>query len=117
MKQPLIWLAVLAFGLLLIALTFTPVLDPPQCPDSAMQMPDGSHCIIGANMGLGLAASGPRAAASTSEGVAMSDANPSLEIDEGSSITATKMKKAADKIDVPTRDDQLLSPYRDDPDS
>jgi hypothetical protein len=47
----------------------------------------------------------------------MSDANPSLEMNEDSSITATKMKKAADKIDVPTRDDQLLSPYRDDPDS
>jgi hypothetical protein len=47
----------------------------------------------------------------------MSDANPSLEIEEGSSITAAKMKKSADKIDLPKRDDQLLSPYRDDPDS
>ena len=47
----------------------------------------------------------------------MSDANPSLEIDEDSSITATKMKKAADRIDVPKRDDQVLSPYRDAPDS
>ncbi len=47
----------------------------------------------------------------------MSDANPSLEIDDGSSMTAAKMKKAADRIDLPKRDDQLLSPYRDDPDS
>ena len=54
MRQTLIWLAVLAFGMLLIALSFTPVLNPPQCPDSATQMPDGSHCIIGANIGLGL---------------------------------------------------------------
>ncbi len=46
----------------------------------------------------------------------MSDANPSLEIDEDSSVTATKMKKAADRIDLPKRDDQLLSPYRDDSD-
>ena len=44
----------------------------------------------------------------------MSDANPSLEIEEGSSITATKMKKAADRIDLPEQDDRLLSPYRDD---
>lgn len=54
MRQLLIWLAVLAFGLLLIALSITPVLNPPQCPDSALQMPDGSHCIVGANIGLGL---------------------------------------------------------------
>ncbi len=47
----------------------------------------------------------------------MSDANPSLEMEEGSSMTAAKMKKAADKIDLPRQDDQLLSPYRDDPDS
>ena len=31
--------------------------------------------------------------------------------------SATKMKKAADRIDLPKQDDQLLSPYRDDPDS
>ncbi len=54
MTQPLIWLAVSVFGLLIVALTFTPILNPPQCPGSAMQMPDGSQCIIGANMGLGL---------------------------------------------------------------
>lgn len=47
----------------------------------------------------------------------MSDANPSLEMNEGSSINATKMKKVADRIDVPKQDDQLLSPYRDGPDS
>ena len=47
----------------------------------------------------------------------MSDANPSLEMNEGSSINATKMKKVADRIDLPARDDQLLSPYRDAPDS
>ena len=47
----------------------------------------------------------------------MSDANPSLEMDEDSSMTATKMKKIADGIDLPKRDDQLLSPYRDNPES
>ncbi len=47
----------------------------------------------------------------------MSDANPSLEMPEGSSMNATKMKKAADKIDPPKKDDGLLSPYRDDVDS
>ena len=47
----------------------------------------------------------------------MSDANPSLEIEEGSSITAAKMKKAADRINLPKQDDQLLSPHRDNPDS
>jgi hypothetical protein len=46
----------------------------------------------------------------------MSDANPSLEMNEDSSITATKMKKAAQKIDLPKKDDQLLSSYRDDSD-
>jgi len=53
-KQPLIWLGVLAFGLLIVAATFTPILNPPQCPDYADRMPDGSHCIIGANLDLGL---------------------------------------------------------------
>jgi hypothetical protein len=47
----------------------------------------------------------------------MSDANPSLEMEEGSSMTAAKMKKAADKVDVPKREGQLLSPYRDDTES
>ena len=47
----------------------------------------------------------------------MSDANPSLDMEEGTSMTAAKMKKAADKVDLPKRDDQLLSPYRDDPES
>ena len=47
----------------------------------------------------------------------MSDANPSLEMNEGSSINATKMKKVADRIDLPEQDDQLLSPHRDDLDS
>ena len=47
----------------------------------------------------------------------MSDANPSLEMDEGSSISATKMKKAADRIDLPKQHDELLSPYSGDPDS
>ena len=47
----------------------------------------------------------------------MSDANPSLEMSEGSSMTSAKMKKAADRIDLPKQDDQLLSPYRDDSDA
>ncbi len=41
-------------GLLMVAAAFTPPLDPPQCPDHATRMPDGSRCIIGANIGAGL---------------------------------------------------------------
>ena len=41
-------------GLLMVALVFTPPLNPPQCPDYATRMPDGSLCIIGANIGAGL---------------------------------------------------------------
>ncbi len=48
----------------------------------------------------------------------MSDATPDLETyEEGGSISAQKMRKAADRIDVPKKDDRLLSPYRDDADS
>lgn len=48
------WLALLDSGVLMVALAFTPLLKPPQCPDYATRMPDGSHCIIGANIGAGL---------------------------------------------------------------
>lgn len=51
MKRHVIWLAVLVSGLLMIAAVFTPPLNPPQCPSYATRMPDGSHCIIGANIG------------------------------------------------------------------
>ncbi len=53
-KGHLLWLAVLAFGGLMMAAVFTPPLNPPQCPGHATRMPDGSHCIIGANIGAGL---------------------------------------------------------------
>ena len=44
----------------------------------------------------------------------MSD-TPTLETYEtGGSISAQKMRTVADGIDVPKRDDQLLSAYRDD---
>ena len=38
----------------MIVAAFTPPLNPPQCPDHATRMPDGSVCIIGANIGAGL---------------------------------------------------------------
>jgi hypothetical protein len=53
-KRDLIWLGVCALGLLMVAAALTPPLNPPQCPDHATRMPDGSHCIIGANIGAGL---------------------------------------------------------------
>ncbi len=53
-RRHLLWLVVLSFGLLMIAAAFTPPLDPPQCPRHATRMPNGSHCIIGANIGAGL---------------------------------------------------------------
>lgn len=54
MRRHLIWAAVGVLGMLLAAMAFTPPLDPPQCPDHATRMPDGSRCIIGANIGAGL---------------------------------------------------------------
>jgi len=48
------WLAVLVLGHLMIAAALTPPLDPPQCPDHTTRLPDGSSCIIGANIGAGL---------------------------------------------------------------
>ena len=53
-KRHLTWLALLDSGLLMVAIVFTPLLNPPQCPDYATRMPDGSYCIIGANIGAGL---------------------------------------------------------------
>jgi len=41
-------------GLLMVGATFTPPLNPPQCPAYATRMPDGSFCIIGANIGTAL---------------------------------------------------------------
>lgn len=54
MKRHVIWLAVLVSGLLMVGAVVTPALNPPQCPSYATRMPDGSHCIIGANIGAGL---------------------------------------------------------------
>ena len=43
----------------------------------------------------------------------MSDATPTLEsYEEGGSITATKMRKVADSIEVPAQGDRLLTPAR-----
>ncbi len=53
-ERPLLWLVVLGVGLLMIAAAFSPPLNPPQCPSYATEMPDGSTCIIGANIGSGL---------------------------------------------------------------
>lgn len=53
-RRHVTWLALLDSGLLMIAVVFTPPLNPPQCPDYAIRMPDGSHCIIGANISAGL---------------------------------------------------------------
>ena len=45
----------------------------------------------------------------------MSDVTPSLDsYEEGGSITADKMRTAAEKIDVPDKGGRLLSPHRDD---
>lgn len=54
MKRRRGWLVMLVVGLLIVAATFSPPLNPPQCPDHATRMPDGSNCIIGANIGAGL---------------------------------------------------------------
>ncbi len=44
----------------------------------------------------------------------MSATTPSLDgYEEGGSITASKMRAAAAKINSPKQDDQLLSPHRD----
>ncbi len=48
----------------------------------------------------------------------MTDADQSLETyEEGGSITARKMRTAANKIQAPKKDDELLSPHRNDPES
>jgi hypothetical protein len=44
----------------------------------------------------------------------MSD-NQTLESYEKGSITAEKMRAAAEKIDLPNQDGRLLSPHRHDP--
>ncbi len=48
----------------------------------------------------------------------MTDANQSLEtFEEGGSVTAGKMRTAASKIRPPKKENELLSPHRDNPDS
>ena len=45
----------------------------------------------------------------------MKDRTPNLEsYEEGGSITGRKIRTNAENIDLPTKDDGLLSPYRDD---
>lgn len=55
-KHKLLASAVIATSLSVVAYiaTKTPWLNPPECPSYATVMPDGSSCIIGANIGLGL---------------------------------------------------------------
>jgi len=54
LKHPLFWFAVLVLGLLMVPASSSSFLNPPQCPSYASRMPDGSPCIIGANIGAGL---------------------------------------------------------------
>ena len=49
-----IWMALVAVGLLMFMVSFLPAMNPPQCPDDELSLPDGSRCIIGANIGAGL---------------------------------------------------------------
>jgi len=49
-----IWMALVAVGLLTFMVSRLPVMNPPQCPGDALSLPDGSRCIIGANIGAGL---------------------------------------------------------------
>jgi hypothetical protein len=47
--------ALAVVGVLMCGASRSSVLNPPQCPDHATKMPDGSRCIIGANIGAGIA--------------------------------------------------------------
>ncbi len=49
-----IWGVVVVAGSALFGLSFLPTLNPPQCPSYVTSMPDGSKCIIGANLGAPL---------------------------------------------------------------
>lgn len=54
MVWTLVWMALVALGLLMFLASRLPAMNPPQCPSSERSMPDGSRCIIGANFGSGL---------------------------------------------------------------
>lgn len=47
-------LALVVLGGLVSLASYLPFLNRPQCPAYATRMPDGSACIIGANIGVGL---------------------------------------------------------------
>jgi len=49
-----IWMALVAVGLLMLLVSRLPAMNPPQCPRNELSLPDGSRCIIGANIGAGL---------------------------------------------------------------
>jgi len=49
-----IWMAIVAVGLLMFMVSRLPAMNPPQCPGNELTLPDGSRCIIGANIGAGL---------------------------------------------------------------
>jgi len=49
-----IWTALVAVGLLMFMVSRFPAMNPPQCPRDELSLPDGSRCIIGANIGAGL---------------------------------------------------------------
>jgi len=47
-------MALVAVGLLMLMVSRLPAMNPPQCPRYERTLPDGSRCIIGANIGAGL---------------------------------------------------------------
>jgi len=49
-----IWMALVAAGLLMFMVSRLPAMNPPQCPGDELTLPDGSRCIIGANIGAAL---------------------------------------------------------------
>lgn len=51
----LVWLALLVIGVVILTVSYLPILNPEQCPPYQTQLPDGGNCIIGANIGGGLA--------------------------------------------------------------
>lgn len=47
-------MALVGVGLLMFMVSRLPAMNPPQCPGGELSLPDGSRCIIGANIGAGL---------------------------------------------------------------
>lgn len=53
-KKHLVLYTFTALWAICVAIAFTPIMNPPQCPSNATRMPDGGYCIIGADIGSGL---------------------------------------------------------------